>query len=205
MSYWGLLPPTFIDIIYNKWQVRTITTCTINCFLVKSFYAWFYFSFQYSFSMNFYQDFLIWARQRGCIYSESKSGFWDVSLLNPPSRDRNQTRKTFVLFFALLQSLSSPLQQLLVPWQDLLVGGIVGRNPKKRIELSLQSKHHVSPRRAHLVYLVQKCCHLESEFNKNGCKSLFLRSLKQTGLWVEVKRSWYISDFLKFFLLYFVI
>ena len=59
----------------------------------------------------------------------------------------------------------------------------------------LQSKHHVSPRRAHLVYLVQKCCHLESEFNENGCKSLFLRSLKQTGLWVEVKRSWYISDF----------
>ena len=68
----------------------------------------------------------------------------------------------------------------------------------------LQSKHHISPRRAHLVYLVQKCCHLESEFNKNGCKSLFLRSLKQTGLWVEVKRSWYISDFLNFFL-YFVI
>ena len=155
-------------------------------------------------SILFFYDFfanISWSEQdREDVSTQSQKVVFEMfPYLYPPSMDKNQTRKTFVLFFALLQCLSSPLQQLLVPWQDLLVGGSVGRNPRKRIELSLQSKHHVSPRRAHLVYLVQKCCHLESEFNKNGCKSLFLRSLKQTGLWVEVKRSWYISDFFKVF------
>ena len=62
--------------------------------------------------------------------------------------DKNQTRKTFVLFFALLQSLSSPLQQLLVPWQDLLVGGISGRNPKKRIELSSSKQTSCKPQKS---------------------------------------------------------
>ena len=68
--------------------------------------------------------------------------------LHPPSMDKNQTRKTFVLFFALLQCLSSPLQQLLVPWQDLLAGGSVGRNPKKRIELSSSKQTSYKPQKS---------------------------------------------------------
>ena len=68
--------------------------------------------------------------------------------LYPPGMDKNQTRKTFVLFFALLQCLSSPLQQLLVPWQDLLVGGIVGRNPKKRIKLSSSKQTSCKPQKS---------------------------------------------------------
>ena len=80
---------------------------------------------------------------------ESESGFCDVSLListRSPSMDK--TRKTFVLFFALLQCLSSPLQQLLVPWQDLLVGGSVGRNPKKRIQLSSSKQTSCKPQKS---------------------------------------------------------
>ena len=142
----------------------------------------------------FYQYFLIRARQRGCIYSESESGFWDVPLLISTKHGQKSNQEDFrpFLYNVFPHHSSNYWSPGKTCSQAEALEGILRRG----LSWVLQSKHHVSSRWwAHLVYLVQKCCHLESEFNKNGCKSLFLRSLKQTGLWVEVKRSWYISDF----------